>query len=83
MKMQHLNDLVQRGYNVCFLLDRLVSDFMTNAEFEDFRNEMLVKFPDPTDTTGTYQTALKLVEPPKPNIKEQPCRILRLISKQP
>ena len=81
MKMQQLNELIQRGYNVCFLLDRLVADFMTNAEFEDFRNEILDKFPDPTDTTGTYKE-VPLAQP-SPVQKEKPCRILRLISKQP
>lgn len=75
MKIRQLNELLQKGYGVCFLLDRLVNDYLTNAEFEDFRDTILQKFPDPTDTTGTYRD-----EPPPP-AKEKECRILRLISK--
>lgn len=79
-KMKSLNDLLRRGYGVCFLFDRLVADYITNAEFDDFRTILLEKFPDPTDTTQTYAEAEHV--PVKPHPKEKECRILRLISKQ-
>ena len=75
MKLQQLNELMKKGYSVCFILDRLVNDYMTNAEFADFYDDTLKKFPDPTDTTGTYR------DPEPPPRREKECRILRLISK--
>lgn len=77
-KMEALNDLVQRGYNICFLMDQLVNDYMTDAWFLDFHKEVTRKYPDARDTTGTYN------EPePKAVERREPCRILRLTSKQP
>lgn len=77
-KIRSLNELLAKGYSICFVLDRLVNDYITNAEFEDFREILEEKFPDPTDTTGTYRD---VPVPPPPVVKEKPCRILRLISK--
>lgn len=72
-KMEALNELMKRGYNICFILDRLVNDYMTNAEFVDFADTTMRLFPDPHDTTQTYAQ--------KPKETSPPCRILRLISK--
>ena len=76
-KMEALNDLVKRGYNICFLMDQLINDYMTDAWFLDFHKEVTKKYPDPRDTTGTYD------EKPQVQERREPCRILRLTSRQP
>lgn len=82
-KMEALNDLIRRGYNLCFLIDVLVNDFVTNGMMLEFHGDVLRKWPDPSDTTGTYKDKDADI-PASPEPKERkPCRILHLTSRPP
>jgi hypothetical protein len=82
-KQEALNKLLVEGYNICFILDHVVQDYMTNAEMVDFYVHVRKNYPDPHDTTHRYEELAKKALADEFTEEVKPCRILRLISKQP
>lgn len=76
-KMAVINDLMSRGYNLCFIIDFLVNDYITNPVMLEFHKDLLKRYPDPLDTTQTFNRD----ETPAAEERKKPCRILHMTSR--